>query len=86
MPQVSKKKKKEPKNQPIKQKILLPKDQGLGVPIMAQQLINPTSILEDVGLVPGLTQWVKDPTLWWLCCRLAAAAPIQPLALGTSRG
>ena len=27
---------------------------------MAQQLINPTSIHEGMGLIPGLTQWVKD--------------------------
>ena len=26
---------------------------------------NPTSIHKDVGLIPGLTQWVKDPVLLW---------------------
>ena len=30
---------------------------------MAQQLTNPTSIHEDTGLIPGLTQLVKDLAL-----------------------
>ena len=30
---------------------------------MAQGLMNPTGIQEDVGLIPGLVQRVKDPAL-----------------------
>ena len=32
-------------------------------PIMTQWLTNPTSIYEDVGLIPGLVWWVKDTAL-----------------------
>ena len=67
------------------------KDLHSGVPVVAQWVTNLTSNPEDVGLIPGLTQRVKDwafltscgighrcgsdPILLWLWHRPAAAAP-----------
>ena len=55
---------------------------------MSQHVKNLASLHEDVCLILGLAQWIKDPdaaqvtdpALLWLCCRLAAAAAA---AIGT---
>ena len=40
-----------------------------GVPIVAQQVKNWTGIREDVGSIPGLTQWVRLQCFCKLQCR-----------------
>ena len=41
--------------------------------------MNQTSIYEDKGSIPGLSQCIKDPVLLWLWCRPAATVLIRPL-------
>ena len=41
-----------------------------GVPIVAQQVMKPTSIQEDEGSTPGQVQWAKGPACHELWCRL----------------
>ena len=45
------------------QKSQVLKNLRIGIPVVAQWLTNPTRNHEVAGLIPGLTQWVKDPVL-----------------------
>ena len=59
------------------------------VPVVNKQVKNPTSIHEDVGLIPGLTQRVKDLALpqatakvideaqIWHCCGCGVGQQLQ---------
>ena len=42
--------------------------------------MNLTRNHEVEGSIPGLAHWVNDLALLWLWRRLAAVAPIRPLA------
>ena len=72
------------------------KDTFIGVPVVAQWLVNPTRNQEVAGSISGLARGIKDPalpmscgvdrghssdpTLLWLWRRPEAAAPMRPLA------
>ena len=48
------------------------------VPIVSQQIKNPTHIHKDMGSIPGLAHWVKDLALPWLWRRLQLQLQSDP--------
>ena len=52
-----------------------------GVPIVAQQVMNPTSIHEDTDSIPGLTQ--LSGLKIWHCCELWCRSQM-PLGSGVA--
>ena len=66
-----------------------PKKPGEGVPVVVQQVKNPTSIPENADSIPGLAQRVKDLALpraavsvadaaqIWCCCGCAVGWQLQ---------
>ena len=61
------------------------KMQGLGVPAVAQQVKNPTSIHKDTGSIPGLPQCIRSQTQLRYSIAMAVAwaptaALIRPVA------
>ena len=49
---------------------------GAGSSHHGSVVTNLTSIHEDTGLIPGLTQWVKDPALPWTVVQVTDKARI----------
>ena len=57
--------------------MILVKKPTEGVPIVVQGVRNPVSIHEDMGLIPDLDQWVKDPALLCAVVWIADVARIS---------
>ena len=45
--------------------VLSLENKGIGSSYFGSEVTNPTSIHEDVDLIPGFIQWVKDLALLW---------------------
>ena len=52
------------------------KKRKFGSSYCGSEVTNSASVYEDTGSIPGLSQWVTDPALCELWCRLAAIATI----------